>query len=77
MGVFSQGEVSASPVGGRPATRLAWHAGHRSGLADLFRFRRAIDSVETGRDTLETGAAPAVVLTLLAVYYRSNDRTKS
>jgi hypothetical protein len=51
----------------------AWKSFHRSGYADLFWFHRLIDSLETGRNNLEAGAALVVLLVLVVGYYRYND----
>lgn len=52
-----------------------WKAVHGQPVANVFWFHHAIDGIDTGRPNLEAGIALALLLVLVAGYYRFNDWT--
>jgi len=52
-----------------------WRNFHGSVFANVCWFHGLIDAMETGRDNLEAGIALAILLVLVAGYYRFNDWT--
>lgn len=77
---FSSGVWAMVPDGhwllheaGLEAPAALWKLAHATPAADLFWFHRVLDRNETGRPTVEMGAALAVLFVVVVVYYLGND----